>query len=177
MTEMTLNDHAQIVLNEIGVLLNKKPISSNTARASYLKQRLKDYSSEQLIAFVNWQFKQWENWELRGQYFRPETLFQKKRISEAMNQVELGEAPIDPEPAKDTVDKKNISLDEYRTIVLRGSRYFGYHYRRMTDSKKKKVDQIIITDYQSGKPAYSAIGIRTFEKIRKECHEGLKNQI
>ena len=60
MTEMTVNDRAQIVLDEIGILLNSKPISSNTARASYLKQRLKDYSSEQLIAFVNWQFKQWE---------------------------------------------------------------------------------------------------------------------
>ena len=177
MTEMTINDHAQIVLDEMGILLNSKPISSNTARASYLKQRLKDYSSEQLIAFVNWQFKQWENWELRNQYFRPETLFQKKRVSECMEKVELGDAPLDPEPTKETVDCKNISLEEYRTIVLRGSRYFGYHYRRMTDSKKKKVDQIIIKDYQSGKPVYSSIGIKTFEAIRKESHERPENQI
>ena len=177
MPEMTVNDHAQIVLDEIGILLNSKPVSSNTARASYLKQRLKDYSSEQLIAFVNWQFKQWENWELRNQYFRPETLFQKKRVSECMEKVELGEAPLDPEPTQDTVDKENISLDDYRRIILRGSSYYGYHYRRMTDHKKRKIDGIILKDYQSGKPAYSALGVKTFEAIRKESHERLKNQI
>jgi len=177
MPEMTINDHAQIVLNEIGILLNSKPISSNTARASYLKQRLKDYSSEQLVAFVTWQFKQWENWELRKQYFRPETLFQKKRVSECMEKVELGEAPLDPEPTNNIVDKENISLDDYRRIILRGSSYYGYHYRRMTDQKKKKIDGIILNDYQSGKPAYSALGVKTFEAIRKERHEGLENQI
>ena len=47
----------------------------------------------------------------------------------------------------------------------------------MTDHKKRKIDGIILKDYQSGKPAYSALGVKTFEAIRKERHEGLENQI
>ena len=36
---------------------------------------------------------------------------------------------------------------------------------------------VIMKDYQSGKPVYSAIGIKTFEAIRKESHERPENQI
>ena len=43
---MTLNDKAQLILDEIGILQKKKPISASTVKASYLKQRLKDWSDE-----------------------------------------------------------------------------------------------------------------------------------
>ena len=62
MPEMTVNDHAQIVLDEIGILLNSKPVSSNTARASYLKQRLKDsgtkYYDEPYLRFKGTKYEQ-----------------------------------------------------------------------------------------------------------------------
>jgi uncharacterized phage protein (TIGR02220 family) len=176
---MTENDKAQLILDEIGILQKKKPISASTVKASYLKQRLKDWSDEQLIAFVNWQWKQWENWELRENYFRPETLFQKKRVSEAMDKVSLGEQPLSPQPTdgKTVVKKDQCSLIDYTSYVLAPTRYYGYHYRRMTDLKKKKIDQLILEDYQSGKPAYHCLKLNIFEQIRKEENVRSKEQI
>lgn len=176
---MTLNDKAQLILDEIGILQKKKPISASTVKASYLKQRLKDWSDEELIAFVNWQWKQWENWELRENYFRPETLFQKKRVAEAMDKVQLGEQPLTPQPTdgKNVVKKDQCSLMDYRSYVLAPSRYYGYHYRRMTDLKKKKIDQFILEDYQSGKPAYHCLKLNIFEQIRKEENVRSEEQI
>ena len=167
---MTLVEKTQMVLDEMGILLKKKPISATTKRASLLKQRLKNYEPDDLILFVKWQWKQWNNWELREEYFRPETLFQKNRVLENMDKVVMGEAPLNPEPKED-VDKHQCSLNDYRSYVLRGGRYYGYHYRRMNDLKKKKIDDLILQDYQSGIPAYHCLNLKTFESIRKESHE------
>ena len=182
MEDLTKNEKAQLILDEVGILLNKKPISASTAKASFLKQRLKEHSEEELISFVNWQWNQWSNWELREQYFRPETLFQKKRVSEAMDQVVLGEQPLTVQPnherfRKEPVTKQECSLEDFRSYVLAPSRYYGYHYRRMTDLKKKKIDQLILEDYQSGTPAYHCLKLNIFEQIRKEEDVRLEKQI
>ena len=170
--KLTVNEKAQMVLDEMGILLNKKPIQANTKRATLLKQRLKEFNETQMVDYIKHFWKKWSNWELRSEYFRPETLFQKARVWDSIDEVELQEAELDPSPAsesfkKDPVNKSEISFEIYRREILRPSRFYGYHFKRMNEYQKKLIESRIRNNYEEGKTVYQALGITFFEQVRK----------
>jgi hypothetical protein len=170
--KLTVNEKAQMVLDEMGILLNKKPIQANTKRATLLKHRLKEFDENQMVDYIKHFWKKWADWELRNEYFRPETLFQKARVWDSIDEVELQEADLDPAPAsdsfkKDPVNKSEISFEIYRREILKPSRFFGYHFKRMNEYQKNIIESRIQNDYEEGKPVYKALGITFFEQVRK----------
>jgi len=170
--KLTVNEKAQMVLDEMGILLNKKPIQANTKRATLLKHRLKEFDETQMVDYVKHFWVKWKDWELRNDYFRPETLFQKGRVWDEIDSVQLQEAYLDPAPAsesfrKDPVNKTEISFEIYRREVLRPSRFFGYHFKRMNEYQKKLIESRIQNNYEDGKPVYQALSITFFEQVRK----------
>ena len=160
-------DITQIILNRMAHNASKnKAIKSTSLRCGLLKQRLLNYSKDDLLLYVDYIWHSWASWELRDKYYQPESIFRKSNFEKHFQNCTKSQKQLNNN--YDLIDNK--SFEDYKHCILRPSSYFGYIYRHyFEDDQRIKIDTVIKNGFESGQPENKVLSVAFVEYLKKQC--------